>query len=68
MRKPRKSPNILLMRRVKTAHDMTVPGWGFIDAGTYLKVHHSNSRFVYVELRTDVLLRLARKSDCVRVA
>ena len=52
------------MRKIKTSHDMNVPGWGVIREGTPFKVMRFNKRFVYVELKTGVTLRLARKADC----
>lgn len=52
------------MRKIKTRHDLNIPGWGFIPAGTTFKVLKSNSRFVYVEVKKRTVLRLARKSDC----
>ena len=55
------------MRKIRLRHDVTVPGWGFIPAGTAFKVERYNSRFVYVALRENVILRLARKADCERV-
>ena len=52
------------MRKIKTSHDMNVPGWGFIPAGTAFKVEKFNKRFIYVQLAERVSLRLARKADC----
>ena len=53
------------MRKIETSHDMNIPGWGFVPKGTPLKVESFNSRFVYVELKPGVKLRLARKADCI---
>ena len=55
------------MRKIRLRHDVVVPGWGRIAAGTAFKVARYNSRFVYVELRPSVELRLARKADCEKV-
>lgn len=55
------------MRKIRLRHDMTVPGWGFISAGTAFRVARYNSRYVYVELRPKVELRLARKADCEKI-
>lgn len=52
------------MKKIKTRNDMTIPGWGFIPAGTPFKVEKYNARFVYVEVNRGVILRLARKRDC----
>lgn len=52
------------MRKIKTRHDLNIPGWGFIPAGTEFKVQKFNSRFIYVTVKERVVLRLARKSDC----
>lgn len=52
------------MKKIKTRHDLNIPGWGFIPAGTQFKVEKFNKRFVYVELKERVNLRLARKADC----
>ena len=52
------------MRKIKVSHDVLVPGWGLIKAGTAFKVQKFNKRFVYVELSSGSLLRLSRKSDC----
>jgi len=50
--------------RVRTKHDMTVLGWGFIPQGTEFKISKANTRFVYAELNPHVFLKLARKGDC----
>ena len=55
---------MLNMRKIKTKHDLQIPGWGFIPAGTSFKVEKFNKRFVYVNLKDRVTLRLARKGDC----
>lgn len=52
------------MRKIKTKHDMVIPGWGKISAGTPFKVERFNKRFVYVRVKENVELRLARKADC----
>lgn len=52
------------MKKIKTSHDLQIPGWGFIPAGTQFKVDKFNKRFVYVKLHERVNLRLARKADC----
>jgi len=49
---------------VRTKHDMTIPGWGFIPQGTEFKISKANTRFVYAELKPHVILKLARKGDC----
>lgn len=53
------------MRKIETSHELNIPGWGKIPAGTPFKVERFNKRFVYVMLKERVELRLARKSDCV---
>ena len=55
------------MRKIRLRHDMMIPGWGLIPAGTAFVVERYNSRFVYVEVRENVILRLARKSDCEKI-
>jgi len=55
------------MKKIRLRHDMMVPGWGFIPSGAAFKVSRYNSRFVYVELREGVILRLARKADCEKI-
>ena len=55
------------MRKIKLSHDLHVPGWGTIEEGTAFKVDRFNKRFVYIELRPGVTLRLARKTDCTVV-
>lgn len=52
------------MKKIKISHDLQIPGWGFIKAGTPFKVKRFNKRFVYVELKPGTELRLSRKSDC----
>ena len=52
------------MKKIKTSHDLNIPGWGKIPAGTSFKVERFNKRFVYVIVNVGVTLRLARKSDC----
>lgn len=52
------------MRKIKISHDLSIPGWGVIKAGTAFKVQKFNKRFVYVELQSGAALRLSRKSDC----
>ena len=52
------------MRKIKTKHDMDIPGWGKIPAGTPFKVVKFNKRFVYVRVSEGTVLRLARKADC----
>ena len=52
------------MKKIKIKHDMNIPGWGRISAGTPFKVERFNKRFVYVEVAERVTLRLARKADC----
>lgn len=52
------------MKKIKTSHDLNIPGWGFIPAGTAFMVEKFNKRFVYIKLRERVTLRLARKADC----
>ena len=52
------------MRKIKIKEDMNIPGWGKLSAGTPFKVKEFNKRYVYVELKPHVTLRLARKRDC----
>ena len=52
------------MKKIKTTHDMNIPGWGKIPAGTPFRVEKFNKRFVYVLFKERVTLRLARKADC----
>lgn len=52
------------MKKIKTKHDIQVPGYGFVPAGTPFKVVKYNSRFVYCYIADRVTLRLARKGDC----
>lgn len=52
------------MRKIKTSHDLNIPGWGFIPKGTPFKVEKFNKRFIYVKVNSGATLRLARKSDC----
>ena len=52
------------MKKIKTNHDLNIPGWGFIPAGTAFKVERFNKRFIYVLVNSKVELRLARKADC----
>lgn len=52
------------MKKIKTRHELNIPGWGVIPAGTPFKVEKFNKRFVYIELKPYVTLRLARKADC----
>ena len=52
------------MRKIRTKHELNIPGWGIIPSGTQFKVVRYNKRFVYVEVKERVELRLARKSDC----
>ena len=52
------------MRKIKTSHDLNIPGWGKIPAGTPFKVERFNKRFIYVLVNDRVELRLARKADC----
>lgn len=52
------------MRKIKTKNNLNIPGWGFIPAGTAFKVQKFNSKFVYIEINSGVILRLARKKDC----
>ena len=53
------------MRKIETSHDLKIPGYGLIPAGTSFMVEKYNSRFVYVKIHDRVTLRLARKSDCI---
>ena len=55
------------MKKIKISHDLNIPGWGVIKAGTAFKVQKYNKRFVYVELQSGAVLRLNRKSDCETV-
>ena len=55
------------MKKIKLANDMTITGWGRIAKGTAFKVQKFNKRFVYVEVADRVILRLARKRDCITV-
>ncbi len=55
------------MRKIKLANDMFIPGWGRIAKDTAFKVQKFNKRYVYVEVADRVILRLARKRDCVTV-
>lgn len=52
------------MKKIKTRHDLQIPGWGFIPAGTAFKVERFNQRFVYVRMNSGCTFRLARKADC----
>lgn len=52
------------MKKIKTSHELNIPGWGTIPAGTAFKVERFNKRFVYVMVKERVSLRLARKADC----
>lgn len=52
------------MKKIKTKHDMNIPGWGFIPAGTPYMVERYNTRFVYVRMNSGCIMRLARKADC----
>ncbi len=52
------------MKKIKVSHDLKIPGWGVVKAGTAFKVSKFNKRFVYVELQSGAVLRLSRKSDC----
>lgn len=52
------------MRKIKTRHELNIPGWGIIPKVTEFKVARFNQRFVYVALKERVELRLARKADC----
>ena len=52
------------MRKIKIRHDLNIPGWGMIPAGTQFKVVRYNKRFVYVMVKEHVELKLARKADC----
>ena len=52
------------MKKIKTRHELNIPGWGVIQAETPFKVLKFNKRFVYVEVKPHVTLRLARKADC----
>lgn len=52
------------MRKIKTSHDLNIPGWGKIPAGTPFKVERFNKRFIYVLVNDRVELRLAKKADC----
>lgn len=55
------------MRKIKTRHDLNIPGWGHIPAGTPFKVERFNKRYVYVLVNDRVELKLARKADCIIV-
>lgn len=55
------------MKKIKTSHELNIPGWGIIPAGTPFMVEKFNKRFVYVEVKEQVILRLARKADCIVV-
>ena len=52
------------MHKIKLKHDMQIPGYGKLEAGRPFKVESFNKRYVYVQLREGVTLRLARKADC----
>lgn len=52
------------MKKIKTSHELNIPGWGKIPAGTSFKVERFNKRFIYVMIADRVELRLARKTDC----
>lgn len=52
------------MKKIKTSHELNIPGWGIISAETEFKVEKFNKRFVYVKLTEYTTLRLARKADC----
>ena len=51
------------MKKIKTKHDLKIPGWGLIPAGTPFKVIRYNKLYVYVQCG-GCELKLARKSDC----
>ena len=53
------------MKKIKTSHELNIPGWGIIPAGTSFNVDRFNKRFIYVSLKERVILRLARKADCI---
>ena len=53
------------MKKIKLANDMMIPGWGRIAKDTAFKVQKFNKRYVYVEVADRVILRLARKRDCI---
>lgn len=53
------------MKRIAIKHDIQVPGWGMIKEGSQYKVDKFNSRYVYIKLHEHVILRLARKGDCI---
>lgn len=55
------------MKKIKTSHELNIPGWGRIPAGTAFKVERFNKRFIYVFVNDKVELRLARKADCIIV-
>lgn len=52
------------MRKIKTKHELKIPGFGIIPKGTAFKVERFNKRFVYCKLNYGTELRLARKADC----
>ena len=52
------------MNKIRTSHELNIPGWGKISAGTSFKVERFNKRFIYVRISDRVELRLARKADC----
>ena len=52
------------MKKIETTHNLNIPGWGFIPAGTAFKVTKFNKRFIYVYISDNIELKLARKSDC----
>lgn len=52
------------MKKIKISHDLQIPGWGLIKAGSAFKVARFNKRFVYVDLKPGVTIQLSRKSDC----
>lgn len=52
------------MRKIEITHNLNIPGYGVISAGTTFKVERFNKRFVYVLVGPHTELRLARKADC----
>lgn len=52
------------MKKIRISHDLQIPGYGLIKAGSAFKVFKFNKRFVYVELKSGAIVRLNRKSDC----
>lgn len=53
------------MKKIAIAQDTKIQGLGILRQGEKYKVDHFNGRFVYVEWKPGIIIRLARKRDCV---